>query len=61
MASATCGRPGVKLCPLPRGNDTASPYQLSIHGAWMLVYGIEEYALIQLGIWRKSACHTSYS
>ena len=38
-------RPGVKLCPfLPEGNDSAFPFELSIHAAWMLEMGIEAYA-----------------
>jgi hypothetical protein len=37
--------PVVRLCPFPGGNDTEFSYPLSIHGAWMLSYGIEEYAL----------------
>lgn len=35
---------GVKLCPFAEGNDAAFPYDLSIHGAWMLQRGIEAYA-----------------
>jgi hypothetical protein len=39
-----CRLPSVKACPLPEGNATEFPFPLSIHGAWMLQQGIEEYA-----------------
>ena len=38
---------GLQACPLdtlPCGNSSEHPFPLSIHGAWMLQRGIEQYA-----------------
>ncbi len=39
-------RSGLRACPmnrLPAGNSTTHPFPLSVHSAWMLQRGIEEY------------------
>lgn len=54
-----CDPPGVKLCPLPRGNATEFPFPLSIHGAWMLAAGIREFGR-QAGRMHESGEDASY-
>src|SRR4051794_24102084 len=55
-----CSRSGVKLCPFPEGNDTRFPYPLSIHGAWMLERGIEDYAREARGMHEAGQEDASY-
>ena len=51
----------IRACFLPSGNDTEHSYPLSIHGAWMLRDGIQQYAQSTRQLFDAGSEDASYS